>query len=81
LVGRPESRRLFGRTVFRCDDNIKVVQEVGWGMDWIDAAEDGDKWLAVVNAVINTLVPGNVGKFLEYMGTALFLPKDCAVWV
>jgi hypothetical protein len=31
-------------------------QEVGWGTDWIDMAQDGDKWRALVNAVMNILV-------------------------
>ena len=32
-------------------------QEVEWGsMDWIDLAQDGDKWLAHLNVVINLLV-------------------------
>jgi len=31
---------------YRWEDNIKMyVKDVGWeGMDWIDVAEDGDKW-------------------------------------
>ena len=30
------------------------MQELGWGgMDWIDLAEDRDRWLALVNAVMN----------------------------
>jgi hypothetical protein len=34
------------------------LQEVGWGdMDWIDMAQDRDRWLAVVNAVMNLRVP------------------------
>ena len=30
---------------------------MGWGVDWIDVAEDGDRWRAVVNAVMNLMVP------------------------
>jgi hypothetical protein len=34
------------------------LQEVGWGgVDWIDMAEDRDRWQAVVNAVMNLRVP------------------------
>jgi hypothetical protein len=36
-------------------DNIKMdLQEVGWeGLDWIDMAQDRDRWRALVNAVMN----------------------------
>jgi hypothetical protein len=39
-------------------DNIEVdLQKVEWGsMDWLDLAEDRDKWRALVNAVMNLLV-------------------------
>jgi hypothetical protein len=59
LVGRPEGRRPLGRPRRRCEDNIKMdIQEVEWrGMDWIDMAQDRDRWRALVNAVMNLRVP------------------------
>jgi len=40
---------------------IKIdLQEVGWaGMYWIDLAQEGDRWQALVNAVMNLRVPQN----------------------
>ena len=58
-MGRPEGKRALGRPRLRWDDNIKMdLQDVVWrGMDWIDLAEDRDRWRAVVNAVMNLRVP------------------------
>jgi hypothetical protein len=42
------------------------LREIGWdGGDWIDLAEDRDRWRALVNAVMNLQVPYNAWKFLS----------------
>jgi len=43
----------------RWEDNIKMdLQEVGYGgMDWIDLAQDKNRWLALVNVVMSLRVP------------------------
>jgi hypothetical protein len=58
LVRRPEGRRPLVRPRHRWEDNIKMdFQDVGWGMDWIELAQDRDRWRALVNAVMNLWVP------------------------
>jgi hypothetical protein len=59
LVGKPEGKRLLGRSRSRWVDNIKMdLLEIGWGgVDWIGLAQDRNKWRALVNAVMNLLVP------------------------
>ena len=59
LVGKPQRKRPLGRPRLRWEDNIKMeLQEVGYGgMDWIDLAQDRDRWSALVNAVMNLRVP------------------------
>jgi hypothetical protein len=66
-VGKPEGKRPLGRPRRGWVDNIKIdLSEVGWdGMDWIDLALDRDQWRALVNTVMNLLVPYNAGKFLS----------------
>jgi hypothetical protein len=58
MMGKPEDRRPFGRHRCRWEDNIKMdLQDVGsWGMDWIDLAQDRDKWRTLVNAVMTLRV-------------------------
>jgi hypothetical protein len=59
LVEKPEGKRPLGRPRLRWEDNIKMdLQEVGCGgIDWIDLAQDRDRWLGLVNAVMNRRVP------------------------
>jgi len=58
-VGTPEGKRPLGRARCRWEDKIMMdLQEMGCGgMDWIDLAQDRDRWRALVNAGINPRVP------------------------
>jgi len=74
LVGKPEGKlsfrfphqKLLGRTRRRWEDNIKMdLQEVGCGgVDWIELAQDTDRWWALVTAVMNLRAQFDAGNFL-----------------
>jgi hypothetical protein len=59
LVGKLEGRRPLGRPRRGWEDNIRIdLIEIGWGcVDWIELAQDSNQWRAVVNMVMNFLVP------------------------
>ena len=59
LVGKPNGKRPLGRSKRRWEDNIKTdLQEVECAViDWIELAQDKDRWQALVNAVMNLRVP------------------------
>jgi len=58
LVGKPEGKRPLGRPRRRWEDVIKMdLQEAGCGgMDWIELAQDRDRWRGHMNAVMNLRV-------------------------
>jgi hypothetical protein len=63
LVGKPEGKRPLGRPICRWEDNIKM--DVGGGCgDWMELAQDRDRWQALVSTVKNLRFHKNVGNFL-----------------
>jgi hypothetical protein len=59
LVGKPERRRTFGVPRRRLEDKIKMdLQELGGGCgDWMERAQDRDRWRAFVSTVMKFRVP------------------------
>jgi hypothetical protein len=59
LVGKPEGKRPLRRPRCRWEDNIEMdLQEVRFGgLDWMELAQDRDRWWALVNVVMNLWVP------------------------
>ena len=57
--GKPEGKRPLGRPRRRWEDNItNDLQEVGGGCgDWMELAQDRDRWRALVSTVRNLRVP------------------------
>jgi hypothetical protein len=55
LVGKPEGNRPLERPRRRWENNIRMnLRKVGCGvMDWIELAQDRDRWQALVNVVMN----------------------------
>jgi hypothetical protein len=51
---------------------------MGWcGVEWIDLAQDRDKWRALVNTAMNLRVAYDVGKFLSSCTTGGFARRAC----
>jgi hypothetical protein len=59
LVGKTEGKRPLGRPRRRWEDNIKIaLQEDGGGRgDWMELAQDRDRWRALVGTVRDFQVP------------------------
>jgi hypothetical protein len=58
LVGKPEGKRPLGRARRRWEDGIRMsLREIGWGsVEWIQLAQDRDRWRAPVNTVMKLQV-------------------------
>jgi hypothetical protein len=74
VVRKPAGRSMRGRYICRWEGNIKMdVKEIGWeGMDGTYVAENGDKWWAILNLVMNLWVPLYVENFLTGSGSITF---------
>ena len=59
LLEKPEGKSPLARPRHKWEDKIKMdIQEVGCGgMDWIELAQDRDRWQALTNTVMNLRVP------------------------
>jgi len=58
LVGKPEGKRPLGKPRRRWEDSIKMdLREVGGVRDWMELAQDTDRWRPLVNKVMNFRVP------------------------
>ena len=66
LVGKPEGTRPLRRPRRRWEDTIEMdLEEVGRGCgDWMELAQDRDRWRALVSTVMNFRVPYNARNFL-----------------
>jgi len=72
LVGKPEGKRPLGRPRRRWEDNIKKdLQELGGGFgDWMELAQDRDRWRALMSTVTNLRGPKIAGNFLTSCRTS-----------
>jgi len=71
LVGKPEGKRPLGRPRRIWEDNIKMdLREVGGDGDWMELAQDRDRWRALVITVMNFRVPYCAVNFLTSCRTS-----------
>ena len=78
LVGKPSGKIRLGNRRRIWEDNINMdLQEVGcWVIDWIDLAQDRDRWRTNVKTIINLRGSITCGEFLDQLRTGYLLKKD-----
>ena len=64
LVGRLKGKRPFENLSVDGMIILKCINTWNEGMNWMSVDQDRDRWLAVVNAVMNLWIPQNAGNFL-----------------
>jgi hypothetical protein len=80
LVGKPGGKRPLRRPRRRWVDNIKIdLREIGWDVvDWVDLAQDIDRWGALVNTVMNLRGSTKCWEVLEWLQNWRLLKKGSA---
>jgi hypothetical protein len=80
LVEKPDRKRPLGRLRHRWEaNNMADLKELGCGdMDWIELAQDGDRWRALMNDVMNLRVPQNAGNLLTSCKPVSFSRRTAA---
>jgi hypothetical protein len=58
LMEKPEGKRPLERSRRRWEDGIRMdLREIGWdSVDWIQLAQDRDRWRSLVNTMMNLRV-------------------------
>jgi hypothetical protein len=82
LVGKPERERPLGRPRHGWEDGIRMdVREIGLAgvVDWIQLAQDGDRWRAVVSSVTNLRVLAPLSWLFSYLCD--FLKGNHFIWL
>jgi hypothetical protein len=66
LVGKHKVKRPLERPRHRWEDNIKMdLKKIGWGcINWIDLAQNVDRWWVLLKPVMNILAPQKAKNFL-----------------
>jgi hypothetical protein len=80
LVWKPEGKRPLGRHRRSWEDNIRIdLKELGCGgLDWIELAQDRDRWRALVTAVMNLWGAIKCGELLDSLWNCQLPRKDSA---